>query len=74
MFCPDLEETESLYIFDLDAVDHLIFLCNKTNQKKIANVMPWFFIIILLIGSSALFSSYFRIVTEKIALSITSAE
>ena len=74
MFCPDLEETESLYIFDQDAVNHLIFLCNKTNRKKFANLLPWFFIIILLIGSSTFFSSYFRIVTEKIALSITSAE
>ena len=74
MFCPDLEETESLYIFDRDAVNHLIFLSNKTNRKKFANLLPWFFIIILLIGSSTFFSSYFRIVTEKIALSITSAE
>ncbi len=74
MFCPDLEETESLYIFDQDAVNHLIFLCNKTNRKKFANLLPWFFIIILLIGFSTFFSSYFRIVTEKIALSITSAE
>ena len=74
MFCPDLEETESLYIFDQDAVNHLIFLCNKTNRKKFANLLPWLFIIILLIGSSTFFSSYFRIVIEKIALSITSAE
>ena len=74
MFCPDLEETESLYIFDQDAVNHLIFLCNKTNRKKFANLLPWFFITILLIGASTFFSSYFRIVTEKIALSITSAE
>ena len=74
MFCPDLEETESLYIFDQDAVNHLIFLSNKTNRKKFANLLPWFFIIILLIGFSTFFSSYFRIVTEKIALSITSAE
>ena len=74
MFCPDLEETESLYIFDQDAVNHLIFLCNKTNRKKFANLLPWFFIIILLIGFSTFFSSYFRIVTEKTALSITSAE
>ena len=74
MFCPDLEETESLYIFDQDAVNHLIFLCNKTNRKKFANVLPWFFIIILLFGFSTYFSSYFRIVTEKVALSITSAE
>ena len=74
MFCPDLEETESLYIFDQDAVNHLIFLCNKTNRKKFDYLLPWFFIIILLIGSSTFFSSYFRIVTERIALSITSAE
>ncbi len=74
MFCPDLEETESLYIFDQDAVSHLIFLCNKTNQRKFRNLLPWFFIIILLFGFSTYFSSYFRIVTEKVALSITSAE
>ena len=74
MFCPDLEETESLYIFDQDAVNHLIFLSNKTNQRKFANLLPWFFIIILLISSFTFFSSYFRIVIEKIALSITSAE
>ena len=74
MFCPDLEETESLYIFDQDAVNHLIFLCNKTNRKKFANLLPWLFIIILLISSFTFFSSYFRIVIEKIALSITSAE
>ena len=73
-FCPDLEETESLYIFDQDAVNHLIFLSNKTNRKKFAYLLPWFFIIILLIGSFTFFSSYFRIVIEKIALSITSAE
>ncbi len=74
MFCPDLEETESLYIFDQDAVNHLIFLCHKTNRKIFDTLLPWLFIIILLIGSSTFFSSYFRIVTEKIALSITSAE
>ena len=74
MFCPDLEETESLYIFDQDAVNHLIFLSNKTNRKKFANLLPWFFIIILLISSFTFFPSYFRIVIEKIALSITSAE
>ena len=74
MFCPDLEETESLYIFDQDAVNHLIFLSNKTNRKKFANLLPWFFIIILLISSFTFFSSYFRIAIEKIALSITSAE
>jgi len=73
-FCPDLEETESLYIFDQDAVNHLIFLSNKTNRKKFANLLPWFFIIILLISSFTFFSSYFRIAIEKIALSITSAE
>ena len=33
MFCPDLEETESLYIFDSDAVNHLISLCNKTKRN-----------------------------------------
>ena len=75
MFCPDLEETESLYIFDRDAVNHLMFLCNKTKRKKLAKLFPWFLIIILLIIScSTFFSGYFRIVTEKIALSITSAE
>ena len=74
MFCPDLEETESLYIFDQDAVNHLIFLSNKTNRKKFANLLLWFFIIILLFSSFTFFSSYFRIVIEKIALSITSAE
>ena len=74
MFCPDLEETERLYIFDQDAVNHLIVLANKTNRKKFANLLPWFFIIILLISSFTFFSSYFRIVIEKIALSITSAE
>ena len=74
MFCPDLEETESLYIFDQDAVNHLIFLSNKNNRKKFANLLPWFFVIILLISSFTFFSSYFRIVIEKIALSITSAE
>ena len=74
MFCPDLEETESLYIFDQDAVNHLIFLSNKTNRKKFANLLPWFFIIILLISSFTFFSSYFRMVIEKVALSITSAE
>ncbi len=69
-----MEETESLYIFDQDAVSHLIFLCNKTNRKKFANLLPWFIIIILLSGFFTYFSSYFRIVTEKVALSITSAE
>ena len=74
MFCPDLEETESLYIFDHEAVNHLSFLCNKTNRKKFSNLFPWLFIIILLIISSSFFSGYFRIGSEKIALSITSAE
>ena len=74
MFCPDLEETESLYIFDQDAVNYLIFLSNKTNRKKFSNLLPMFFIIILLISSFTFFSSYFRIFIEKIALSITSAE
>ena len=47
MFYPDLEETESLIIFDRDAVNHLIFLCNKTNRNKFTNLFPWLFIIIL---------------------------
>ena len=33
MFCPDMEETECLYIFDRDAVNQLIFLCNKTKKE-----------------------------------------
>ena len=74
IFCPDLEETESLYIFDRDAVDHLILLCNKTKRKKLTKLLPLLLIIILLIVSSTLFLGYFRIVTEKIALSLTSAE
>ena len=74
IFCPDLEETESLYIFDRDAEDHLIILCNKTKRKKLAKLFPLLLIIILLIVSSTLFLGYFRIVTEKIALSLTSAE
>ena len=74
MFCPDVEETESLYIFDRDAVNHLICLCNKNTRKKFLNFFPWLFIIFLLIVSSSLFSGYFRIGREKIALSITSAE
>ena len=74
MFCPDMEETESLYIFDRDAVNQLIFLCNKTKERRITNLFPWFFLFILLIFSSAYFSDYFRKFTEKIALSITSAE
>ena len=74
MFCPDLEETESLYIFDRDAVNHLILLCNKTKRKNLAKLFPWFFIIILFIVYSTFFSGYLRIFTEKIALSITSTE
>ena len=74
MFCPDLEETESLYIFDRDAVNHLILLCNKTKRKNFAKFLPWFFIIILFIVYSTFFSGYLRIFTEKIALSITSTE
>ena len=74
MFCPDMEETESLYVFDKDAVNHLICLCNKNNRKKFDNLFPWLFIIFLLIISSSFFSGYFRIGSEKIALSITSAE
>ena len=74
MFCPDLEETESLYIFDRDAVNHLILLCNKTKRKKLAKLFPWLFIIILFIVYSTFFSGYLRIFTEKIALSITSTE
>ena len=74
MFCPDLEETESLYIFDQDAVNHLMLLCNKTKRKKLSKLFPWLFVIILLFISSVFFSGYFRVITEKIALSITSAE
>ena len=74
MFCPDMEETESLYIFDQDAVNQLIFLCNKTKRKKISNLFPWFFLFILLIFSSTYFLDYFRKGTEKIATSITSDE
>ena len=74
MFCPDLEETESLYIFDRDAINHLILLCNKTKRKKIAKFFPWLFIIILFIVYTTFFSGYLRIFTEKIALSITSTE
>ena len=74
MFCPDMEETESLYIFDHDAVNQLIFLCNKNKQKKFSKLFPWLFIIILLIVSSTFFSDYFRKITENIATSITSAE
>ena len=74
MFCPDLEETESLYIFDRDAINHLILLCNKTKRKKLAKFFPWVFIIILFIVYTTFFSGYLRIFTEKIALSITSTE
>ncbi len=74
MFCPDMEETESLYIFDQDAVNQLIFLCNKTKRRKITNLFPWFFLFILLIFSSVYFSDYFRKVTEKVAASLTSDE
>ena len=74
MFCPDMEETESLYIFDRDAVKQLIYLCNKTKRRKFAKLFPWLFIIILLIVSSNFFSDYFRKITENIAISITSAE
>ena len=74
MFCPDMEETESLYIFDRDAVNQLIFLCNKTKRRKIINFFPWFFLFILLIFSSTYFSDFFRKSTEKIAASITSDE
>ena len=73
-FCPDIEETENLYIFDCDAIDHLIFLCNKTRQKKFPNLYIWLFIIILLITSSYFFLGYTRTITEKIAASLTSAE
>ena len=74
MFCPDMEETESLYIFDRDAINQLIFLCNKTKRKKITNFFPWFFLFILLIFTFSYFSDYFRKITERIASSITSAE
>ncbi len=74
MFCPDLEETESLYIFDQDAESHLILLCNKTKRKKLAKLFPWIFIVILLIFSSTFFLGQLRIVIEKIALSLTSYE
>ena len=74
MFCPDLEETESLYIFDRDAVNHLILLSNKTKRKKLAKFFPWLFIIILFIVYYTFFSGYLRIFTERIALSITSTE
>ena len=74
IFCPDLEETESLYIFDQDAVNHLILLCNKTKRTRLSKLFQWLFVIILLFISSVFFSGYFRVITEKIALSITSAE
>ena len=74
MFCPDMEETECLYIFDRDAVNQLIFLCNKTKKRRITKSFLWFFLIIFLIFSSVYFSDYFRKFTEKIAASITSAE
>ena len=74
MFCPDMEETECLYIFDCDAVNQLIFLCNKTKKRRITKSFLWFFLIILLFFSSSYFSDYFRKFAEKIAASITSAE
>ena len=74
LFCPDMEETESLYISDRDAIKQLIFLCNKTKRKKITNLFPWFLIFILLLFSSNYFSDYFRKITEKIAFSISSFE
>ena len=74
MFCPDMEETECLYIFDCDAVDQLIFLCNKTKKRRLTRSFLWFFLIIFTIFSSVYFSDYFRKLTEKIAASITSAE
>jgi len=74
MFCPDMEETESLYIFDCDAIKQLIFLCNKTKRKKIAYLFPWFLIFILLLFSFNYFSDNFRKITERIATSITSIE
>ena len=74
MFCPDMEETECLYIFDCDAVNQLIFLCNKTKKRRITKSILWFFLIIFLFFSSIYFSDYFRKFAEKIAASITSAE
>ena len=74
MFCPDLEETECLYVFDRDAVNQLIFLCNKTKKRRVTKSFLWFFLIIFLIFSSVYFSDYFRKFAEKIAASITSAE
>ena len=74
MFCPDMEESECLYIFDSDAVNQLIFLCNKTKKRRITKSFLWFFLIIFLFFSSIYFSEYFRKFAEKIAASITSAE
>ena len=74
MFCPDMEETECLYIFDCDAVNQLIFLCNKTKRRRLTKSYLWFFLIIFLICSSVYFSNHFRKFAEKIAASITSAE
>ena len=74
MFCPDMEATECLYIFDCDAVNQLIFLCNKTQKKRITKSILWFFLIIFLFFSYIYFSDYFRKFAEKIAASITSAE
>ena len=74
MFCPDMEETECLYIFDRDAVNQLIFLCNKTKKRRVTKSFLWFFLIIFLIFSSIYFSDNFRNFAEKIAASITSAE
>ena len=37
-------------------------------------MFPWLFVIILLFISSVFFSGYFRVISEKVALSITSAE
>ena len=74
MFCPDMEETECLYIFDRDAVNQLIFLCNKTKKRRITKSFLSFFLIIILIFSPLYFSDYFRNFTEKIAASITTSE
>ena len=74
MFCPDMEETECLYIFDCDAVNQLIFLCNKTKKRRLTKSFLWLFLIIFLFFSSIYFSDYFRKFAEKIAASITSAE
>ena len=74
MFCPDMEETESLYIFDTDAVNHLIFLCNKTKRKKLPNLFLSTFIIIFLIIFSTFFANNIRDIVIKIAISITLSE